>query len=362
MPNKLERHLAKRIESEGPITIAAFMEEALAHPEFGYYRKKDPLGALGDFTTAPEISQMFGELVGLWSVVVWQFLGSPAKLNLVELGPGRGTLMADALRAMRGMPDCYVGLNIHLVETSPALRDKQKESLAGYDRPVHWHDDLNSLSDDAPVVFIANEFFDALPIRQFQKAGDFWRERHVCLDDKGGFQFTLGNALPIAGAIPAHFQQGEDGAIFEVCPAGVSIAGLMADKIKRIGGAGLIIDYGHSPSGLGDTLQALYKHQYHDVLKDIGDADLTAHVDFEVLGDAARNAGAEVSKVTTQAAFLKGLGIEERAQVLLANATDQQKTDISSALYRLIDQEQMGTLFKVMALTSPGMMMPPGFE
>ncbi len=341
------------------------MEEALAHPILGYYRKKDPLGALGDFTTAPEISQMFGELVGLWCVVTWQAMGMPKKFHLVELGPGRGTLMSDALRAARAMAPFFEALSVHFVETSPVLRERQKEVMnnAGLLKPPRWHDRFDDVPE-GPTIVIANEFFDALPIRQFQKTAEGWRERLVASDtdtDTEKLCFALGPVLPVTAAIPAGLRDGDDGSIFEICPAATSVTETIAEKICDNGGAALFIDYGHAKSGLGDTLQALLKHKYHDALSNVGDADLTAHVDFDALGQAAARAGIDVSRVVTQGTFLRELGIVERADVLKGNATPVQVKDIESALKRLIDDDQMGTLFKAMALTAPGLMALPGF-
>jgi NADH dehydrogenase [ubiquinone] 1 alpha subcomplex assembly factor 7 len=354
--------LRRRIRLTGPITVADFIAEALGHPEHGYYMTRDPFGARGDFTTAPEISQMFGELIGLWCAEVWRTTVAPQPVHLVELGPGRGTLMADALRAARMAPDFLAAASIHLVEISRVLAETQRQALAGHD--AQWHGSLEEVPD-GPALLIANEFFDALPIRQFEQTGEGWRERMVGLD-KNGETFRLGLAPGgIAGEvlIPETVRRtAGKGEIAEVCPAGLSIACAIGERIARHGGAALIVDYGHAVSGAGDTLQALRSHERHDPLQDPGTADLTAHVDFAALGVAAREGGAATHGPITQGKFLTRLGIETRAAQLLAKATKDQAADIETACARLIDKEQMGYLFKVMAITPPAISAPPAFE
>ena len=362
MTGPLATLLRRRIRLTGPITVADFMAEALGHPEHGYYMTRDPFGVRGDFTTAPEISQMFGELIGLWCAEVWRATVAPRPVCLVELGPGRGTLMADALRAARMAPDFLAATSVHLVETSPVLAGIQQQTLAGHD--AQWHGSLDDIPD-GPALLIANEFFDALPVRQFEQTGEGWRERMVGLDEDGeAFRLglapggTAGEAL-----IPETVRRAAGrGEVAEVCPAGLSIACAIGERIARHGGAALIVDYGHAASGAGDTLQALRGHERHDPLQDPGAADLTAHVDFAALGVAAREGGAATHGPVAQGEFLTRLGIETRATQLLANATEDQATDITAAHARLIDKEQMGYLFKVMAITPPTDTPPPAFE
>ncbi len=375
----LARLLARRILLDGPLTVSAFMAEALGHPRLGYYSRQDPFGAGGDFTTAPEISQMFGELVGLWCVDSWARLGGPAPFHLVELGPGRGTLMRDALRAAAVVPEFRAAATLHLVETSPTLRARQRDTLAPLlaplldDAAIHWHDHLAQVPE-GPTLLVANEFFDALPIRQVQKSNHGWFERLVDLDPSGTeeaprFRFVLeafgssGNRL-----VPdALRDSAAEGAVVEVSPASLAVARVIGERLAAHPGAALLIDYGygHGPA-VGDTLQALRRHAYAPVLEDPGEADLTAHVDFAALAAAARAAGAEAFGTVDQGDWLTALGIRQRAAILSAKATPAQAADIRSALARLVEPERMGRLFKLLALVSPGAFpdgaAPAGFE
>nr|WP_269061676.1 class I SAM-dependent methyltransferase [Thalassospira xiamenensis] len=346
-------HLKRRIALGGPITIADFMSDALAHPEHGYYRKQDPFGRKGDFITAPEISQMFGELIGLWAAVTWQQMGSPRKINLVELGPGRGTLMADALRAVRNVPGLSDALTVRFVETSPVLRNHQQTAIMPYGIPATWHEAFDDIpvSGNAPMIVIGNEFFDALPIRQFERVSHGWCERLVGVDaNTGELGFVRGAETPVTDAlVPATLRgTAKPGDIFESCPAAIAIADQVARRLNAVGGAALFIDYGHPHSAFGDTLQALKDHKYHPVLEQPGDADLTAHVDFAAIGRAMLEADARIGAVLTQGTFLRMLGIEQRAELLKEGADDVQAKSIDAALARLIDADQMGTLFKVL--------------
>ncbi|MEE9289909.1 MAG: SAM-dependent methyltransferase [Alphaproteobacteria bacterium] len=357
--------IAEEIETTGPMPVARFMELALNHPEFGYYRTRDPLGAAGDFITAPETSQMFGEMIGLWSAVVWEALGAPTPFTLAELGPGHGTLMADALRAGRTKPGFVEAAQLHLVETSPRLRGRQFEALGGFD-PV-FHDDLAGLPD-GPLIVIANEFFDALPVRQLIATEGGWAER--CIDrhtgPNGGFTFTIGAQAPVGDLPPTHALDAipgtiRPGTIYEVSPTAQAIAGELAGRCARAPGAALIIDYGHAGFATGETLQAVRGHAYADPLSDPGTADLTAHVDFGALGQRAHDGGATVFGPIGQARFLLSLGIAARAKRLMAAATAQQGHDMEAALRRLLAPWEMGNLFKVMALASPDAEFLPGF-
>ena len=280
----LARIIAQRIRLQGPIPLAAFMADALGHPEHGYYRRSDPFGKAGDFITAPEVSQMFGELIGLWCAEVWRLMGSPDPFLLVELGPGRGTLMADALRAAKVLPGFGDAAAIHLVETSPALRARQQAALAG--REVAWHDGFGEVPA-GPMILVANEFFDALPVHQFERTPDGWRERLVTLD---GDRFVLAvsrDRTPAEVLIPDALRRtAPDGAVVEVSPASVSTMRAIAERLEEYGGAALIVDYGHAEHGAGETLQAVRRHRYHHILADPGEADVTAHVDFAALAGA----------------------------------------------------------------------------
>ena len=357
----LSDRLRRRIALAGPIAVSAYMAEALGDPEHGYYMTRDPLGTAGDFTTAPEISQMFGELIGLWCAEVWRQAGGPKTVRLIELGPGRGTLMADLLRAARMAPDFADALSVHLVETSPVLTARQRTTLDR--RQVQWHDRLDDVPD-GPALIVANEFFDALPIHQLQRDASGWRERMVGLDENGaGFRFGLAPvASPLEALIPESVRRvARPGDLFELCPAGIGIARAIGRRIADQGGAALLIDYGHAESATGDTLQAVRAHRYCDPLDDPGSADLTAHVDFAILARAASEAGATAHGPVTQGEFLSRLGIGARAETLLRRATPAQAEDIRAACRRLIGPEEMGTLFKALALTSASAPPPPGF-
>ncbi|CAO3417310.1 class I SAM-dependent methyltransferase [Azospirillum doebereinerae] len=355
----LARLLARRILIDGPLSVGAFMGEALGHPRLGYYMRQDPFGADGDFTTAPEISQMFGELVGLWCVDTWARLGGPAPFHLIELGPGRGTLMRDALRAAAVVPAFTQAATIHLVETSPSLRARQRETLDGL--AIHWHDRLEDVPE-GPTLLIANEFFDALPIRQIQKTAHGWFERLVDLDPAGTeesprFRFVL-EAFGSSGSrlVPEALRDAPDGSVVEVSPASLGVAHAIGARLAAHPGAALAIDYGYSHGpAVGDTLQALRRHAYAPVLDDPGEADLTAHVDFAALAAAARAAGAEAFLPVDQGEWLERLGIRQRAAALSIRATPKQAADIRTALARLIEPEQMGKLFKALAFATPGL-------
>lgn len=350
--------LRRRIEAEGPLPLDTFMGEAVT----AYYAGGDAFGAAGDFTTAPEICQVFGELIGLWAAIVWQSLGSPASVRLVELGPGRGTLMADALRAAAAVPAFIAAADIHLVETSPSLRLAQRAALA--DRPVTWHDDIATLPD-GPAIIIANEFFDALPILQMERTPDGWHQRTVDWDrDTAGFVFATGPAVPedeIAALGPA-FADAPPGSLAERCPVGEHIAAALAARLADQGGAALLIDYGYAESAPGDSLQALRKHTFASPLETPGAVDLTAHVDFGRLCSAAREKGAATFGPVGQGRFLASLGVEQRASTLMKKASPEQAFHISSGVHRLIHPSEMGTLFKVAVIAHPALAPAPGFE
>lgn len=357
---ELAELIAHRIRATGPLTIAEFMVEALQHPRLGYYATRDPLGAKGDFITAPEISQTFGELIGLWCADTWTRIGRPIPVLAVELGPGRGTLMADALRAAAVTPDFRQALRLHMVETSPALRNLQAQALAA--ASPTWHDGLETVPE-GPILLIANEFLDALPIRQFERGDDGWHERRVGLTGDGSTLAFLSDpgTSATAALLPPQLASAPAGSIAEICPAALVLAASLGERLRRSDGAALFIDYGHSASACGDTLQAVRKHAYHSALESPGSADLTAHVDFAAFAAAARATGARVHGPVTQRDFLLSLGIEARAARLLERATPAQAAAIESGVRRLIDRAEMGTLFKVMALTRADAPTPAGF-
>lgn len=364
MPELLEI-ISNEISAQGPITVSRFMELALAHPQHGYYMKQDPFGQGGDFITAPEISQMFGELIGIWAAVVWQGMGNPKKINLVELGPGRGTLMADCVRAGAALEAFDDAIKMYLVETSPALREIQKTTLAPTMRMPAWRGSIDDV-DDGPLIVIANEFFDALPIEQYEKTETGWHVRVIETDSKTGELVfapgVSGKKLENESAIPPDIRNAPPGAIFEHCPVGEKIITSVSEKIKKSGGAALIIDYGHIERGIGDTFQGLKDHSYVEPLSTPGNADITAHVDFANLADVAENAGLSVFGPVPQGAFLLRLGLRERADKLILAASKEQIEEIETTHARLTEAEQMGTLFKAMVIASPGLGVPPWSE
>lgn len=352
----LKAELIRLIRDEGPLPVSRFMALALGHPRHGYYMTRDPFGQEGDFTTAPEISQMFGELLGLWTAHLWQAMGAPARFRLIELGPGRGTLMADVLRATRIVPGFHAALSVHLVETSPVLRAKQAETLRG--AGPDWHDTVGAALE-GPVIVLANEFLDALPLDQFVMTAEGWHERLVGLNDDGGLAFGLALAgeesLKIAA--PA-------GTVFEQPYVALDVVAEIARHVAGHGGGALFIDYGSIRSGFGDTLQAMKRHGFVDPLAEPGEADLTVHVDFERMGQAASKAGAALHGPATQRDFLLALGLAQRAQILSQKADAAQRRAISEAFDRLTQPGEtgMGDLFKVLAFSHPGLPLLPGFD
>ncbi|PVX28136.1 class I SAM-dependent methyltransferase [Sphingomonas pokkalii] len=343
----LPERLARAITLAGPIPLSQFMGAANAH----YYGTRDPLGARGDFTTAPEISQMFGELIGLWLADLWDRAGRPEPARYVEFGPGRGTLAADALRAMG---KAGFAPPVDFLETSPVLRAAQKERVPH----AAWHLDLAGLPDDAPLLVVANEFFDALPIRQLVHTAQGWRERLVACQD------TL--FLPVIGdrgfdaVIPPALRHAAPGAILETSPACVALLRALAQRLRAQGGAALILDYGYEGPAIGDTLQAVRGHAFANPFDAPGEADLTAHVDFGTLKEAAAAEGLTVHGPVTQGDFLKALGIDARARALARSAPERGDA-IAADRNRLVADDQMGSLFKVLALTAPGWPVPAGF-
>ncbi len=353
MTTELGRLIAHRIALTGPISIADFMAEALGHPRLGYYRRALPLGAPGDFTTAPEISQMFGELLGAWLADRWLAMANPAPVRLVELGPGRGTLMADALRATRGVPGFHAALDLHLVETNAPLREAQRAALNGF-APT-WHERLDDVPA-GPLLLIANEFFDALPVRQFHRTAEGWRERMVGLAADGTLRLALApGPTPFAAALP----EAAPGAETELSEAGRALAAALGMRLGRDGGWALIVDYGYDQSGLGSSLQAVRGHRGADILDRPGETDLSTHVDFAALAAAS---GVRSFGPVGQGDFLCRLGIAERAGTLKRHASPEQVRAIDAALARLIAPDQMGTLFRVLALGDDRSAQPAGFS
>ena len=324
-PSPLEDIIKQKIRAEGPISVGAFMGLALGHSEHGYYMKQDPFGRAGDFVTAPEVSQLFGEMIGVWIADVWMQMGSPKRCILLECGPGRGTLMADIMRATKKVDGFHAAADIHLLEISPALKKVQKTALSGFE--PSWHENLESVPEDAAIIVLGNEFLDALPFEQL--VGE--QERRVALDEAGDLAF-----------VP------ESGEIFEVSSERQGFVSDVCKRLKKQTGAALFVDYGHMKSAHGDTFQAVKGHEYVDVFSHIGDADLTSHVDFEALQDGIQ---VDVAGPVEQGAFLKGLGVEMRAAMLKQRADEKQGEAVEKGLHRLCNSDQMGALFKVIGFT-----------
>lgn len=349
MTTALTHHLLRLITQEGPISIAQFMAIALTHPEHGYYSKGKVFGKEGDFVTAPEISQMFGEMVGVWCVAQWQALGCPQKVALVECGPGKGTLMADILRGTKHVTAFQHALQIHMVEASNILQKMQQQTIAPH--TATWHQAIETLPDDMPIIVIANEFLDALPIHQYIYNGTYWVERMVGVHNQN--LAFIDNTQPcewsptLAHTYPHISKQ----AVIEICPAANNIVKSLSESIAMQSGAMLCIDYGYTEPPFQSTLQAVKQHNYHTILEEIGNADITALVDFNALKKHSNNVS--VGPIIGQGEFLHYMGIEWRAQQLLAQAANAtQQEDIMSALARLTDEAQMGSLFKVFSFAS----------
>jgi NADH dehydrogenase [ubiquinone] 1 alpha subcomplex assembly factor 7 len=349
----LHTELKRLIRTSGPMPVWRYMELCLMHPQHGYYISRDPLGREGDFTTAPEVSQMFGELLGLWAASIWKAIGSPQLFRLIELGPGRGTMMSDALRALRVLPPLYQTLSVHMVEINPVLREKQKATLTGL-RNISWHESIDEVPE-GPCVIFANEYFDVLPIHQMVRRETGWHERVIELDDDENFTFgTAPDPTPgFEALLPPLVRAAPAGAIFEWRPNTEIMS--IAQRVRDHRGAAIVIDYGHARSDVGDTFQAIARHSFADPLRSPGLADITAHVDFDALAQAAEAVGARAHGPVTQAEFLQRLGIETRALTLMQKASHEVSEDVSNALKRLIGggREGMGALFKVLAISDP---------
>ena len=353
----LRSRIAALIEAQGPMPLSQFMTVALHDAQSGYYATRDPLGA--DFTTAPEISQMFGEMLGLWCVQVWHDQGLK-RPRLVELGPGRGTLMADMLRAMQVAPELMQDIEVVMVEASPVLADIQRRKLAQSGVSVRWQAQFDDSLADRPLLLVANEFFDALPVRQLVKTPRGWCERMVTARD-GELEFALAPTPVPAAIIPASREAAPDGGVYESAPAATALAEDIARIVTAHGGGALIVDYGYGEAaGFGETLQAVGGNAFADLLAEPGEDDLSAHVDFAALSEAARRGGAAVTGPATQGEFLVHLGIVERAEQLM-KTNPASSRDLLLAIERLIAPEKMGTLFKALAVTPAAAASPPGF-
>jgi SAM-dependent MidA family methyltransferase len=359
----LEAEIRRRIESAGPLPVWEYMELCLTDPEHGYYSTRAPIGAGGDFTTAPEISQMFGELIGIWAAAAWRAMGAPENVRLVELGPGRGTMILDALRAIKVVPAFRAAIVLHLVEISPVLQELQRQALIATDVPVSWHRTLDDVPE-GPLIIIANEFIDALPVHQAVMCADGWHERVIKLGEDEELHFGIDrDPIPLFDdLLPGAICNARIGEIFEWRADQIALE--IGQRVVRSDGVALIIDYGHVRSAIGDTLQAISRHGFVDPLADPGMADLTAHVDFAALAQAGEAMDAHVHGPVTQARFLRRLGIGQRASVLKAAAPADYGSTIDAAVDRLTDEDRlgMGQLIKVLALSSPKLHSLSGFE
>ncbi len=356
----LGQRIAALIAAQGPISIAQYMALALHDAEGGYYATRDPFGAAGDFITAPEVSQMFGEMLGLWCVQTWADQGRPQNCRLVELGPGRGTLMADVLRVLKVAPEFLDGLEVVLVEASPALQKIQLEKLKSSGANIVWRNHFDESLGDRPLFLLANEFFDALPVRQYVKTPRGWCERMVVAKGEE-LEFALAPIVTPPSAIAPGRTPAPDGGVYETAPAATAVAQEIGRILAAKGGAALILDYGYGEdAGFGETLQAVGGHQFTDVLAEPGESDLSAHVDFIALTEAARHGGAAVYGPRGQGDFLADLGLTARAEQLM-KSNPAAAPSLFAAVERLIDPAQMGTLFKALAVLPPGAPKPPGF-
>jgi SAM-dependent MidA family methyltransferase len=354
----LEREIRALIRHDGPIGVDRYMQLCLS----AYYARPQVFGTQGDFITAPDISQIFGELIGLWAASAWQMMGEPRAIHLIELGPGRGALMADVLRAAKVLPGFRSAIELHLVETSPALRAMQAKALAAAGAAPLWHDNLDTALGDAssPAILIANEFLDALPVRQFQRRVGNWHERLVGLDGEGRLCFGL---HPSPAALP-EAPDAPEGAVIERALDAESVVARAASHIAAHGGAALFIDYGSDHAGMSDTLQAVKRHRFVDAFETPGETDLTVQVDFARMAAVAENAGAAVQPLATQAAFLDALGIGRRVERLCANAMPDQAATLRAGSQRLTDISSpmaMGALFKALCLRDKALPPLPGF-
>jgi SAM-dependent MidA family methyltransferase len=353
----LKRRIVDLIDALGPIPVSEYMALCLSDPRDGYYMTRDPFGRDGDFTTAPEISQMFGELIGAWVAATWGSVGRPAQPVIAEIGPGRGTLIKDMVRTLAQIaPALRETARFFLVETSPKLRFVQGATLEGLGGRFDWVNGIDELPQ-APLLIVGNELFDAIPIRQYVKAREGWRERMVDIDADDNLVFTVGAGSLDPALLPQDARGAADGAIVEIGPARTALMQMIAERIARDGGAGVFFDYGYKTPALGDTLQALLKHQYDDPLAHPGQADLTAHVDFAALAGTARSAGLDAN-LTAQGDFLLGLGLLERAGRLGAKGDDALRELIASQVERLAGPDAMGTLFKVLVMGPSGTSLP----
>ncbi len=351
--SELKTILQNHIRTHGAMDVASFMDFCLAHPIHGYYMTRDPFGRSGDFITAPEVSQLFGEMIGVWCADMWMKMNMPERFHLLECGPGRGTLMKDLWRATQNIPGFHAACHIHLLETSPVLSSIQQENLLGLS--VTWHKNLETFRADAPVIIIGNEFFDALPIQQAIFHADQWYMRRIACDAQGDFVFVRGEILM------SEFGDGHEGDIREFSPIQDDIWQNFLSILGRVGGGALMIDYGGDVDFANDTLQAVKAHQYKDIFDDLGNVDLTSHVAFGRLKKMARLQGLKAMELMPQGVFLQNLAIQKRAEILIQKNPDHIK-NIMSGLERLIAPDQMGNLFQVLCVYDKNLQPPLGFS
>ncbi len=367
--SELKNRIIARIRAEGPMSVAEYMGLCLLDPKHGYYPTRDPLGSDGDFITAPEISQMFGEVIGLWAIQSWTDMGKPEKITLVEMGPGRGIMMSDILRAARLAPDFLKAVSVTLIEVSAALEAVQAKTLADSPVPVNW---ISALSDlpDGPVIIIGNEYLDCLPIRQFIQKDRFagsagWHERLVTLDTNSDDLCFATAPEPISkivqDTLPAAQSTARNNELLEICPAANQLLDQLSERFRQSSGRALFIDYGPSETEFGDTLQALKRHEKVDVFSDPGNTDLTARVDFGALTELSQKLNMTTTAPVTQREFLSKLGLEMRA-VALARSQPDAKEKIARQMERLMAEDQMGSLFKAICFQSADLELPMGFR
>lgn len=345
----LKKRIVEQIRMLGPVPVNEFMAQCLFDPKYGYYTTREPFGAAGDFITAPEVSQMFGELAAIWLYRAWSAISQPMPLTLAEIGPGRGTLMKDMLRAFKRLDAAFLKETAFaMIEVSPRLAEMQKQTLSAVEVKLSWYESLEALPS-SPLLIVGNELFDAVPIRQFVRKNGEWRERIIGLDGNDDLSFFAGAASLDPVLLPSSANEAPEGAIFEAAPARSALMDMIAARIEKDGGAGLFFDYGHLEPGVGDTLQAMKGHAYQDVFTSPGEADLTSHVDFAALATIARNHGL-ATRTAKQGDFLLAMGLLERAGSLGANADHATREKISGEVERLAGPDQMGDLFKVLAI------------
>lgn len=355
MPDlSLKKRLKRLIATSGPISVADYMAACLGDREAGYYTTREPFGRDGDFITAPEISQMFGELIGIWCVSEWDALGRPDNIVLCEIGPGRGTLMSDMLRTIGRLAPPMLGhAHVAMVETSPRLVERQKEKLSDTGAKIDWFErfsDIPADTSNGPLILVTNELFDAIPFRQFVKSNGRFVERLIALDERDEFHFVSGAGGIDPALLPKDHAQAPEGTVFEAAPARTALMQEIASHIATTRGAALNIDYGHLEAGFGDTLQAMLKHAYDDVFANPGEADLTSHVDFDILEKTARVSGCKTGMMT-QGEFLLAMGLLDRAGRLGSGKDAAFQEKLRQDVERLAAPDQMGTLFKVLALS-----------